>query len=256
MTAATVVRLDDVDSTQRVAKELARDGAAHGTCVVAKSQTAGRGRLGRSWVAPKDGLFVSFVLRPGIRAAQAPRIALTAAHGLLHALRSLGIDAHIKWPNDVVIPRPDAPIGPIGAFRKVAGILVETVAMTAHSLDCAILGIGVNVRAPDGGFGSELDLTAGALADGGYAGEREEVLQAVLQHVVPAIDEGVTDVGFVAVLASLRQHSATLGNRIQVEIDGQKRAVQAVDLDVDGALVVRDDDGQDHTVRAGDVWLV
>lgn len=242
-----LVRLDVVDSTQRVALELAREGTAHGTCVVAHHQTAGRGRLGRAWVEPAEGLLCSLVLDVRCPVARASRVTLGAAVGMLEVMDVLALAAFIKWPNDIVVPCT-APQGRLGPFRKVAGLLVE-VARTSprDELEVVVLGLGVNLRAPEGGWPDDLARTAGAL-DGNRT-SREDLLQAVRRKVPPAVGLAVHD--FAPTLAALRARSATLGRRVEVEgVRGR-----AADLDDDGALVIIDDVGAPHTVRAGDVWL-
>ncbi len=257
-TTAPLVRLDEVDSTQRVAMQLARAGTPHGTCVVAAKQSAGRGRLGRAWLAPEDGLYCSLVLEVRCPIARAPRVTLGAAGGLLEVMDALGVcasqgGARVKWPNDVVIPRqPSSLDGRIGPFRKVAGLLVE-VARTSSigELEVVVLGIGVNVKAPADGWPGELVSTAGALVDAGseHALSAGELLAQVRARVPAAVGRALRDLS--ETLAVLRTRSATLGRR--VEVDGLFGL--AADLDDEGALLVIDDAGASHTVRAGDVWI-
>lgn len=249
-----IVRVDACDSTQTLARALVDEGAAHGTIVVARTQTAGRGRRGRTWLAPAGALTLSIVWRPGCALRDAHRITLGAAKGLLDALDVLpglsgGLTARaaVKWPNDLVIPWPDA--GPLGPFRKVAGVLVEVARADAEVLHACVIGIGVNVRAPAGGWPDEIARTAGALADAGYAGDADGALDVVRAHVPPALTRAVT--AFDHTLHVLRKRSATLGRRVEVDgIDGD-----AVQIDDEGALVIADDEGIRHTVRAGDVWV-
>lgn len=265
MTAAPpLVRLDEVDSTQRVARELARDGTPHATCVVAARQTAGRGRLGRAWLTTSDAIACSFVLhvdQARLALANAPRITLGAAAGMLDAMDALiGTKdlprAAVKWPNDVVIAaRPgerDGRDGRIGPYRKVAGLLVEVVRTAPaprEEIEVVVLGIGVNVRPPSEGWPHDIALTAGALVDAGFAGTRDDVLDALRARVPDAVGRACRDLA--PTLAALRTRSATLGRR--VEVDGVVGVAR--DLADDGALLVEDDAGQMHTVRAGDVWL-
>lgn len=258
---APVVRLDVVDSTQRVARALALEGTPHGTCVVAARQTAGRGRLGRSWITTGDALACSIVLHlaPSVCSpTQAPRITLGAAAGMLTAMDTLLDEparAHVKWPNDIVLPAPASARvhGRIGPYRKVAGLLVE-VARTAPAprddIEVVVLGIGVNVGAPHEGWPEAIELTAGALVDAGFEGTSDDVLVAVRAHVPDAVGRAVRDVA-ATTLDVLRARNATIGRR--VEVDGVIGIAR--DLADDGALVIEDDAGQRHIVRAGDVWL-
>lgn len=253
---APVVRLDEVDSTQRVARELALDGTPHGTCVVAARQTAGRGRLGRTWITTGDALACSIVLHVGCPPSSAPRITLGAAAGMLKAMDTLPLvdGACVKWPNDIVMPASarQKVHGRIGPFRKVAGLLVE-IARTAPAprddIEVVVVGIGVNIGAPLEGWPEALELTAGALADTGFKGTSDDVLVAVRAHVPDAVGRAVRELA--PTLDVLRARSATLGRR--VDVDGVVGIAR--DLADDGALVVEDDAGQRHIVRAGDVWL-
>jgi BirA family biotin operon repressor/biotin-[acetyl-CoA-carboxylase] ligase len=252
----TIVRYDEVDSTQRVARDLALGGAPSGTIVVAKRQTAGRGRLGRTWISPDSdeasgesaALTFSMILHPACPASDAPKLTLGAAVGILQGLDELGVRARVKWPNDVVLLH-DGPQGRIGPFRKIAGILVEAVRMTS-TLDLAILGVGVNLRPPRDGWPEELALTAGSLADVGFRGTADEVLDALRIGIADGLMHALVE--FPGVLAQLRARSATLGRRVAVEggTVGEARAI----LD-DGALLVIDDDSKEHVVRAADVWV-
>lgn len=254
--SAPLVRLDEVDSTQRVALELAREGTPHGTCVVATRQSGGRGRLGRAWLPPAVGLFCSLVLELRCPIARAPRVTLGAALGMLEVLDALGVSrsaggARVKWPNDLVIPCVPSPRdGRLGPFRKVAGLLVE-VARTSPlgELEVAVLGIGVNVRGPTGGWPVDIAGTAGALIDAEVDVSVADVLTSVRRLVPAAVGRALLDLS--PALAVLRARSATLGRRVSVEgLIGH-----AADLDSEGALLVIDDAGTSHTVRAGDVWL-
>src|SRR5919107_919126 len=122
-------------STQERARELARAGTPHGTLVVAGIQTGGRGRLGRHWGSPEGGLWMSMVLRPGFEASLASRITQTAAVGVAGALREVGVEARIKWPNDLLV-----------GGKKICGILAESGVRPDRRLDYAVLGIGMNAN--------------------------------------------------------------------------------------------------------------
>src|ERR687893_2031821 len=151
------VRVDfheEIDSTQRRARELAQGGAPHGTLVVSKVQKGGRGRLGRPWGSPPGGVWISLVLRPEVPARFAPRVTQTAAVGVAKVLWSFGVEARIKWPNDLLVLKPGEQEG-----RKICGILAESSAENVpvaakrtgpvpgdSRLDFVVLGIGVNAN--------------------------------------------------------------------------------------------------------------
>ena len=151
------VRVDfheELDSTQRRARELAQGGAPHGTLVVSKVQKGGRGRLGRRWSSPPGGIWISLVLRPEVPARFAVRVTQTAAVGVAKALWSFGVEAHIKWPNDLLVLKPGEPEG-----RTICGILAESSAENVpvaakrtgplpddSRLDFVVLGVGLNAN--------------------------------------------------------------------------------------------------------------
>lgn len=247
-----ILFLDEADSTQTMARQLAEQGAGPGTTVVARVQTAGRGRRGRSWISPEGSIATSIVLRPGCAAADAPRITLGAAAGLLDAFDRIGVPALVKWPNDVVIPCAEGPHGRLGPYRKVAGVLVEVVRMT-DVLECALLGVGVNLRPPAQGWPEELRTVAGTLSDHGFTRSMEWVFPLVRNAVLQGVERSLTSFG--EVLTVLRARSATLGRAVEVDDDGKVIRGFARGLRADGALVVENEDGATHEVRAGDVWI-
>lgn len=129
-----VVAFSTVGSTQDEAKTRAAGGAQEGTLVVADRQTAGRGRWDRVWVSPQGGLWYSLILRPAIAPDRCPALTLVAALEWVRVLRRRGLDARVKWPNDVWVGE-----------KKVAGILTEMSAETDR-IHWVVMGVGVNVN--------------------------------------------------------------------------------------------------------------
>ena len=139
------VFLEETDSTNRVAKELARQGAKHGTAVLARRQSAGRGRMERRFFSPEGGLYLSVILRPDIPPEDLPLMTPMAATAVWRAVEKLtGICLGIKWVNDLYL-----------GDKKVCGILCEGAG------DAVVVGIGLNLQEPEGGFPPEIH--AGAL---------------------------------------------------------------------------------------------
>lgn len=139
------VFLQETDSTNRVAKELARQGAKHGTAVLAWQQSAGRGRMDRQFFSPEGGLYLSVILRPDVPPEDLPLMTPMAATAVWKAVESLtGIRLGIKWVNDLYL-----------GDKKVCGILCEGAG------NAVIVGVGLNLREPEGGFPPEIN--AGAL---------------------------------------------------------------------------------------------
>src|SRR5216684_4549287 len=128
---------DEIDSTQEFARELAASGAAEGTVVIAERQSAGRGRMGRTWHSPAGvNLYTTIVLRPPISLAEVSRLSLVAGVAAAEALErdAPGIVA-LKWPNDVWL-----------RGRKTGGIIAEAVSDSHQQLSCVLLGIGININ--------------------------------------------------------------------------------------------------------------
>jgi BirA family biotin operon repressor/biotin-[acetyl-CoA-carboxylase] ligase len=240
-----VLRFGEVDSTQRVAREQAEAGAPHGTVVVAEAQTAGRGRLGRTWVAaPGESLLLTVVLRPPGPARDAPLLTLGAAAGIARALR-----VWVKWPNDLVD----------GEGRKLGGLLAEMEVAERGpgggeptGIRYVLLGLGLNVE--QRAFGPELPNAtslalvrgeAGTLGDPAAPGAGRGVdRDALLESVVDAI---LGWSGHPGRLDLWRERSGTLGRRVRVGgVEGVATALRD-----DGALVVGG-----VAVTAGEVEMV
>lgn len=220
MGAATpgVIRLDAVDSTQNVARELAAEGAPHGTVVRAERQTAGRGRMGRRWEAEAgDALLFSIVLRPQpdapIVLRDAPLVTLGAAAGMAAAL---GVS--VKWPNDLVVDAPGAP-----GWRKLGGLLGE-LETEGGAVRHIVLGVGLNVR--QRAFPPELPAASSLWLERGLD-DREAVFERALSAILRWHNHpGRLDLW--------RAHSHTLGRRVRLgAVEGE-----ATGLADDGALLV------------------
>ncbi|GDX81222.1 hypothetical protein LBMAG42_30330 [Deltaproteobacteria bacterium] len=216
-------RFDRVDSTQRVARELAAAGARHGEAVIAGAQTAGRGRLGRVWASePGENLLMSVVLRPPGPLAEAPLLTLGAAAGL-----AVAFGLYVKWPNDLVTREG----------RKVGGILAE-LETKGEGIGVVILGLGLNVNQvgfPDGIEGASL-RTLGGGAPHDVAAVGDTALRAILAWS-----------SHPQRLDQWRSRSHTLGKRVRIA----GREGMATALRDDGALLV---DGA--PILSGDVEMV
>lgn len=246
-----VVVYPTCDSTQLEAKIAANQGAPHGTLILAHHQRRGIARHGRTWYSGENGLYCSLVLRPtGLAFRHLARFPLLAGVGLWQGLQSLGLNALIKWPNDILIAHPEP--GPLGPFRKVAGCLVQPL-LTGKNLDAVVMGIGVNVTTPSGGFPDDLRLIAGSLEDAGLIVPKEKVLG----HILDALEYWLKDVSnddlFYRALDRVKQNSATFGREIEVSSEGRPQSGIAEGLDMDGALLLRKKDGDLLRIFSGDV---
>lgn len=235
----------------------ARAGAPEGSVLVAEAQQAGRGRLDRVWSSPpRAGLTVSLLLRPvGVPADRWGLLPLLVGAAVAEAVRDrTGIAASVKWPNDVVVepPRADGAPGP----RKLAGVLCEAAG------GGVVVGLGLNVSTREdelptaGVAATSLALEAGVVTDGdGEPVDRATVLLAVLRHLEQGYRPWCSAGGDPGrLLAAYRPLSSTLGRRVSVLLPGEQVLTgDALDIEPDGRLRVRDDQGTDHVVGTGDV---
>lgn len=237
---ATVRIHDELPSTNSALVEEARRGAPEGLVLVADHQTAGRGRLGRTWSAePGTALLVSVLLRPPLPIDEIPLVLMAAGLAACDGVEeAAGFRPQLKWPNDLVV-----------GDRKLAGLLSEA---AGGSEPAVILGLGVNVSA--GAYPAEL------------AGDAISCEEAASKPV----DRARLLIGFLTglesrystvlagkrddTLSAYRADSATLGRRVRVELTAgdalEGRASRVAD---DGQLVVTDDQGAEHLVHVGDV---
>ena len=231
--AEPIVTLDTVDSTQRVAFELAADGAPDGAVVVANHQHAGRGRRGRVWqAAPGTSLLASIVLRPRLAPPEAPRLSFAAAIAVAEAIERLtGVTPKLKWPNDVLL-----------RGRKVAGIQLEARAEAS----IVVLGIGVNLGQTS--FPDDVrDRAISVLQATGIALDRDRLL-TVIRERLDVWRARLTTEGFAPLRERWLELSSTIGRVVQ--IDGVTGP--AVDLDVSGALIVADGSGR-RAILSGEI---
>jgi len=237
-----VICYTKIPSTNDRAYTLAEQSAAEGTLVIAEEQTQGRGRLGRPWVSPDhDGIYASLILRPEITPAEAGKITLTSSVSIAKTIRNLyGIAALIKWPNDVLIDN-----------EKICGILTE---MSAEQdiIKFIILGIGININT------DTKKLPKGATSLRSKLKKKINRLE-FLKEMLSELERDYLRLKkkeFSLIVDEWRNLSLTLGKRIKVNWRGAIVEGQAMDVDENGALIVRDDFGFSHHILSGDVQLV
>ena len=232
-----IVYFEETDSTNRQARMLAREDAAHGTLVIADTQSAGRGRRGRGWISPAgEGIFMSLIVRPDVHPSQVAKMSLTLALAVARAIeKETGLDARIKWPNDIVIKG-----------RKVCGLLLEMDA-TAEKVNSIVAGVGINVHQTV--FDQEIAHTASSLdLLAGRRVSRSAIVRAFLTEF-----EKATMLSDAEMMAAYRLRSATIGQRVQViGLDGTYTGV-AQGITESGSLVVEDETGAMREVLAADV---
>jgi BirA family biotin operon repressor/biotin-[acetyl-CoA-carboxylase] ligase len=245
-------RFDSIDSTNRYLLEEARAGAPEGVVAVSDHQTAGRGRLGRSWEAPpRSSLLVSVLLRPDLPGDQRHLASAVVALAAVDAVDAVaGVRLRIKWPNDL--------LGPNG--RKVAGVLAETdlgapATRTGATGPPIVVGIGINVNWPAGGADLPEELVGLATSLRELVGrpiDRSEVFDALLEALEPRVGDLGTASGRIRQAADLAKACTTIGSRVRVDLADEWFEGTATDLTPEGHLVV-DVAGTRRTVVAGDV---
>ena len=231
--------LPSTTSTQDVAKSLADGGAPEGTVVLAEEMSAGRGRLGRKWHAGPGGLWMTAVLRPEVPPARVQLFSLLSSVAVARAIeRVCRFRPEVKWPNDV-----------LAGGRKVCGILLEA-SVEADSVRYLLLGVGINVNNE---IPAELREVAVSLKEVvGAPVPRLQLLRAFLVEL-DALYGRLREGDVEGILREWRSYASTLGRRVRAVYRDEVVEGLAVDVEEDGSLVLKLDDGSTYVVRAGDL---
>jgi len=238
---APIESLEVVESTNDTLRERARAGAPSWSVVLAERQTAGRGRRGHSWASPAGNLHLSVLLAAPARAEALPLLPLLAGLSVAEALVEFSVDARLKWPNDILV-----------GGRKLAGVLAE-LSSSGPGQGFVVLGIGVNVSVDPAGLVAALEDRATSIAAvTGAFPDRLVVAAAVLAHLRerhPALESESAG----ALLDAWRARSVPWwGRAVEVVSGGQALRGTALDVDGDGALMLRLADGRTERVLAGE----
>lgn len=230
----------ELESTNRHARMLAAQGAQAGTLVIANGQTQGRGRRGRGWISPAgDGIFMSLILRPKGHPSRVAKLSLLTAVAVAQAIEEVtGLEARIKWPNDIVCHG-----------KKICGMLLE---MTADEqcVHDVVAGVGINVHQKE--FDPEIRETASSLELlCGRCIRRSDVVCAFLRRFEALYEQMERDEE--EIMRQYRALSATLGRRVQVISVSETFTGTAEDMTDEGTLCVRDEEGALREVMAADV---
>lgn len=238
-----LVRVDTIDSTNSEAKRRAAAGEPEFTVVLARLQTAGRGRRGRLWASPEGNLYSSVILRPACRpivGAQVSFLAALAVYDVARALVRPAAGIACKWPNDVLVDG-----------RKVAGVLLESSA-SGGALDWLVLGVGINV-AHHPGVGGAYPSTS-LREECQHAPDIERVLALYLDALAGWYGRWRRE-GFAPVRAAWLARSLGLGSPVTVRLDRESLEGRFVDLDEGGALVLELSGGARRVIAAGEVFF-
>ena len=224
---------ETVESTNDLARERAREGATD-LVVLADEQTGGKGRRKRQWRSPTGGIWMSILVRPSLPPARVPLLTLAAAVAVVRAVETVGVEATIKWPNDVLVAGPD------GTESKLAGVLTEMEGESSQ-VSWVVIGVGLNANVDPAALGE------GAISLRALGGDvnRRTIVQAVLEefHALAADPDEI--------VPAWKAHASTLGRAVRVDTGDRSIEGEALDVTDVGALVV--DTGTAETiVHAGD----
>ncbi|MEG2199774.1 MAG: biotin--[acetyl-CoA-carboxylase] ligase [Anaerovorax sp.] len=238
-----------LDSTNLTAKKMALDGAPHGTIVISEQQTAGRGRMGRDFFSPaSSGIYMSMLLKPTFDTSRAVLITTAASVAVSRAIEATtGFRVQIKWVNDLYLKG-----------KKICGILTEGVTnFETNHIDSIVLGIGINFRAPETAFPEELAEIAGALFTHDSSDcTRNQLIGNIITEMFSMI-ETLEDRQFIQ---EYKERSLVLGKEINVIKGGELFPATALDIDLDGGLVVNyknDNPGESQiaTLNSGEISI-
>jgi len=227
-------------STMEVARKAAGEGAVEGTVVIADRQTSGRGRLGRVWLSPKGSIAMSIILKPLV--SNLPQLVMIASLAVVRAIGKVaGLEAQIKWPNDVMI-----------RGKKVCGILIES-EVKGDRVNAAIIGIGINVNLNPSAFPEISTLATSLSHELGKEVSRDELTGTLLYELEQLYLEAQAG---APIYREWQAHMETLGRWIQVRAGESVEEGKAETLTEHGNLILRRADGSSAEIVAGDVTVI
>jgi BirA family biotin operon repressor/biotin-[acetyl-CoA-carboxylase] ligase len=241
-----IIHYRETDSTNTRARDFAEKKYPEGTLVIAESQTAGRGRMGRSWHSPAGmGICMSIILRPQLSPGDAPLITLMTAVAVAETLISLlQLHVRIKWPNDILV-----------SDKKIAGILTEMSA-AKNAIEYVIMGLGMNVNTPFEILPDDISTIAtSVLIETGKTFERAEIVRTFLklfEHYYQVLLRS----GSEQILPRWKKYSGIIGQRIKVDAISNTFVGKVIDIDRSGALLLEDEKGNVQSIIAGDVSII
>jgi BirA family transcriptional regulator, biotin operon repressor / biotin---[acetyl-CoA-carboxylase] ligase len=229
------------DSTQNLAVSLASKPGSHGAVVIAEQQKSGRGRQKRKWLSPKGGVWLSVVLRPAIPTAKITLLPFVAALAVCDAIKATGLDARLKWPNDVMV-----------SGKKVAGILLD-ISAEADEVNYAVIGIGINANVDSAAISARIDRPKiTSISDElGRSVSRLDLTKSLLENLERYYLE-MEQHRAGTILQKWKKNSDMLGRKVAVMQNGKTVEGAAADVNDDGSLLLRTDHG-DINVVSGDV---
>lgn len=237
----SIIHFDTIESTNDYGKEIAGK-ELDGTVIISEEQTKGKGRLGRNWHSKSgEGIWMSIILKPNMTPYKAPFITLIAGASIVKSLNELGIDTTIKWPNDVIING-----------KKICGILTELSA-EIERINHIVLGIGINVKTID--FSPEISEIATSLQKEGYNLSRVDIVKMILEQFEKLYIDYVENDNKKETIDICRKYSAVIGKEIYAIRGENKELVTCLDLDENGNLIVKKDNGEIVQIMSGEISI-
>ncbi|MBQ2962569.1 biotin--[acetyl-CoA-carboxylase] ligase [Methanobrevibacter sp.] len=234
-----------VFSTNSIAKFLANHGAEEGTVMVSEIQTNARGRLGKKWEAPEGGIWMSLLLRPKVPPARIGLITLATGVAIAKSIRSLGVDARIKWPNDVLIHG-----------KKISGVLTEVNA-TFNEIDWVVVGIGIDSNLKLEDFSEDIRIGTTTLTEELPAKVDENELIAIFLNEFEEVYQLYKDGEIETILKDWRDLSDTIGKYVNITQTGGKITQgYVVGINNEGSLIIERQDGALEKIISGELRTV
>ncbi len=239
-----LIYLDICDSTNKLMKELAENGANEKTVIISREQTAGRGRLGRTFYSPgESGLYMSILLRPDINPENALEITTAAGIAMVRVLEKyVSGQIGIKWVNDIYVD-----------FKKVCGILTESSLDTdGKKLKYAILGIGANLFLPKSGFPDDIKDIAASVFE---SSPDSDIFCKITAEIIDTFFSVYELVGKKELIDEYRRYSVIIGKDVIITAPNGKTHAKVIGINDDYSLSVILENGEHQTVNSGDVSI-
>lgn len=238
--------LKRVSSTNTLLKQMAAEGEREWKVLIAEEQTAGKGRMNRTFYSPSNtGIYMSILLRPDFNASESLFITTMAAVAVAEGIETVfQTEAEIKWVNDIYCKD-----------KKVCGILTEAaINVETSRLDYAVLGIGINVKTPNDDFPDEIKNVAGSLAEKNTDSESGDNLRnRLISVIVTKIYDYYLRLDRHEFMSKYKEKSMLIGKEVYVMSDKDKEGLLVLDIDDNAALVVKHKDGRIEHISSGEV---
>lgn len=241
-----IIYFEEIESTNDIAKRLASK-SKEGTVIIAEMQTKGKGRGNREWISPRGGVWMSVILKPKIPPSSLPILSIIFGLAVCKVIRSFGLNAKIKWPNDVIICTASS-----GREKKVAGVLAELDSYEGSNFVIVGIGIDANVDLKD--FPEDFRGNVTSLKrELGKEVEKQNLIQSILKEM-DGVYNSFKSGSLSSLLQECKELSSIIGKSVKVHTETEIIKGDAIDIDKNGALIIKLEDGSCKKVIAGEVY--